>query len=224
LLDGEGVSFPAICQNMAELDTINQLLGGHRITLKGLQLLMGKETHRPWRIAEIGCGGGDNLRVIQRWATKNGCKVELTGVDINKECVAYAQSRAEHASIKFIVSDYREVRFDPLPDIIFSSLFSHHFTDHELVTQLKWMYENCQCGFFINDLHRHPLAYYSIKTLTRLFSKSYLVKNDAPLSVLRGFRQKEWQQLCKQAGLVGVSFQWQWAFRWLLVCKKACSN
>lgn len=220
LLDGDDIPFPAIRQNMAELDTINHLLGGHRITLKGVRALIGKEKNRAWHIAEIGCGGGDNLRVIQKWATRSGIKVALTGVDINKECIAYAQSVLPAAGVRFLVSDYRDVTFDPLPDVIFSSLFAHHFTNADLIDQLKWMYRNSQQGFFINDLHRHPLAYYSIRTLTRLFSKSYLVKNDAPLSVLRGFYRAEWQQLCKRAGLTSVSCQWQWAFRWLIVCKK----
>lgn len=220
LLDGEGIPFPAIRQNMAELDTINHLLGGHRITLRGLKSIIGKEKDKPWRIVEIGCGGGDNLRVIQKWARANRIKVELVGVDVNKECIAYAQSVLPISRIQFLVSDYRDVKFDRVPDVIFSSLFSHHFTNAVLIDQLKWMYSNSQRGFFINDLHRHPLAYYSIKTLTRLFSKSYLVKNDAPLSVLRGFRQAEWQQLCKRAGIVGVSVLWCWAFRWLIICKK----
>lgn len=220
LLDGEAIPFEAIRQNMAELNTINHLLGGHRITLQGVQALIKKETDTPWCIAEIGCGGGDNLRFIQKWAGANAIDVELIGIDINKGCIAYARSVASNAAIRFLESDYKAVQFDQVPDIVFSSLFAHHFTDDELVGQLKWMQENSRSGFFINDLHRHPLAYYSIKALTRLFSKSYMVKNDAPLSVLRGFRQAEWQQLCKQAGLRNVSFKWCWAFRWLLICRK----
>ena len=81
------------------------------------------------------------------------------------------------------------------PDIIFSSLFCHHFTDDELVEMLQWMKYHAATGFFINDLHRHPLAYNFIKYATKFFSKSYLVKNDAPLSVLRGFRKNEWQNI-----------------------------
>ena len=71
-------------------------------------------------------------------------------------------------------------------------------------------------GFFINDLHRHPLAYYLIKWLTKLFSKSYLVKYDAPLSVARAFKKKEWEILLKDAGITNYTIQWQWAFRYLI--------
>jgi hypothetical protein len=79
-----------------------------------------------------------------------------------------------------------------------------------------WMRENSRLGFFINDLHRHWLAYYSIKFLTKLFSKSYLVKNDAPLSVQRGFRRKEWNAIFEHAGISNFNCKWRWAFRWLI--------
>ena len=88
-----------------------------------------------------------------------------------------------------------------------------------MVDQLKWMKENSRLGFFINDLHRHPLAYYSIKFLTQLFSKSKLVKNDAPLSVARGFKKEDWDWLINQTGLKSISVKWKWAFRYLIVCR-----
>jgi hypothetical protein len=65
----------------------------------------------------------------------------------------------------------------------------------------------------INDLERNRFAYYSIKFLTKIFSKSYLVKNDAPLSVLRGFKKNEWTQLIKLSGVKNYSIKYKWAFR-----------
>ena len=85
---------------------------------------------------------------------------------------------------------------------------------------ILWMKENCKTGFFINDLQRHPLAYYSIKWITKLFSRSYLVKNDAPLSVARAFEKKEWEQIFLKAGIKNYSIRWKWAFRYLIVYKK----
>jgi hypothetical protein len=52
--------------------------------------------------------------------------------------------------------------------------------------------------------------------LTSIFSKSYLVKNDAPLSVLRGFKKKEWFAILQQAGATNYSVKWKWAFRHLI--------
>ena len=84
---------------------------------------------------------------------------------------------------------------------------------------LPWMKKNAILGFFINDLHRHTLAYYSIKWLSSLFSKSYLVKNDAPLSVARGFTKNEWEQIFKSSGIANFAINWKWAFRHLIICK-----
>jgi 2-polyprenyl-3-methyl-5-hydroxy-6-metoxy-1,4-benzoquinol methylase len=220
LLDRDDIPFEEIKRNMYELDVINQYLGGHAITIAGLRNLLKNDVfHTPLSIVEIGCGGGDNLRAIKKWCSKNGVSVQLTGVDINPQCISYAESRKENSGIEFICSDYKTVQFQFKPDVIFSSLFCHHFTDEELVFMLKWMKHNAALGFFINDLHRHPLAYHSIKILTKLFSKSRLVKNDAPLSVKRGFSKEEWIHLLSKAGITNFSCRWKWAFRWLVTYK-----
>ena len=65
----------------------------------------------------------------------------------------------------------------------------------------------------INDLERNAVAHYSIKLLTKLFSKSYLVKNDAPLSVLRGFKKTEWKNIIQQSRAKNFSIKYKWAFR-----------
>ena len=82
------------------------------------------------------------------------------------------------------------------------------------------MQENSKIGFVINDLQRHSFAYNSIKILTKLFSNSYLVKNDAPLSVARGFHKKELEDLLNTAQIKNPQIIWKWAFRFLVVCKK----
>jgi SAM-dependent methyltransferase len=220
ILDGDDSPFEDIKQNMHELDVINTWLGGHQITIKGLQQLMSGVSHpKQLSICEIGCGGGDNLRVIQQYCKKKSITVKLTGVDINPHCIAYARSRKENEGIEFICSDYSTVALAQKPCIIFSSLFCHHFTDEELQQQFVWMKNHSTIGFFVNDLHRHLLAYHSIKLITRFFSKSYLIKNDAPLSVTRGFKKNELTELLKQSSIINYQLKWMWAFRWLLIVK-----
>src|SRR6185436_3419516 len=223
LLDRDDIPFTDITRNMQELDFINAKLGGHKITLDGVKTMIkkirtgSKEKRETLSVLEIGCGGGDNLRVIKKYCKKRNIAVQLSGIDINPHCIEFARSRKENEGIEFISSDYKLAHPFPKPDIIFNSLFCHHFTDEEMTEILLWMKEHSNIGFFINDLHRHPLAYYSIKWLTRLFSKSYLVKNDAPLSVLRGFKRKELEMLNVQSSILNAQLKWRWAFRWLLI-------
>jgi ubiquinone/menaquinone biosynthesis C-methylase UbiE len=215
LLDREGIPFADIEQNMRELDFINTWLGGHRISVLGLKRLLGGR--RRIRICEIGCGGGDNLRVLSRYCLRRGIEAEVIGIDLNEHCIAVARDNWEGRNADWIHSDYREVVFERRrPDIIFSSLFCHHFTDGELVQMIRWMDRNAAAGWYVNDLHRHPIAYHSIRLMTKCWSRSYLVKNDAPLSVLRGFTRAEWKNILTQAGIGEYRLRWKWAFRWLL--------
>lgn len=223
LLDRNDIPFKDIKRNMQELDFINRKSGGHDITLDGVVALMKDQIvfNSKLTVIEIGCGGGDNLRAIRNWAERIHLPVQLKGVDINPECIAYAKQQKRNRGIEFIVSNYKNVLLRQKPDIIFSSLFCHHFAEDELVFMLQWMKQNSRLGFFINDLHRHWLSYYSIQLLTKLFSKSYLVKNDAPLSVLRGFKRKEWDAIFHEAGIPDFNCKWRWAFRWLLTAPNA---
>jgi len=226
LLDGDHLPFDDIRLNMQELDFINTWLGGHRITLAGVRSLLRNRTaqHNPWHICEIGCGGGDNLRVIKKYLDQQGMAAEYTGIDLNPHCISFAENRQENAGIRFVCSDYKQAVFTTKPQIIFSSLFCHHFENDAIQQQWQWMKDNTTLGFFVNDLHRHPMAYYSIRQLTSWFSSSYLVKHDAPLSVLRGFQKSELIAL-QQAVLPGhITLQWKWAFRWLLVYTHASTN
>ena len=215
LLDHDDIPFDDIRQNMQELNFINTWLGGHTISIDGLKRLIG--TGKTITICEIGCGGGDNLVALKKWCKKQSIFPTFIGVDIKAECISFAQSRKElQGDVTWIASDYRIASFEQKPDIIFSSLFCHHFTNDELIFQLKWMKQNSKLGFFINDLQRHFLAYHLIKWLTKLFSSSYLVKNDAPLSVAKGFTKSEWIQLLKSAHIQPSGVQWKWAFRYLV--------
>lgn len=219
LLDADDIPFSDIQRNMQELDTINTVLGGHGITLQGLKTFIASGPLE-LSVCEIGCGGGDNLRAIQNYCAKKNITVKLLGIDKKKECIGYAAERNSHLDAEWTCSDYQlvDLKTNP-PDIIFSSLFCHHFSNDELVQMMDWMKHNSRLGFFINDLHRHPIAYFSIKWVTSLFSSSYLVKNDAPLSVARGFKKREWQEIFLGAGLKNYSIRWMWAFRYLIVWK-----
>lgn len=217
LLDQPGIPAIDIQRNLYELSVINQKLGGHAITIEGFYRLAGKTAQI--EVCEIGCGGGDNLKAIEKKTKKKYPGISFTGIDINKDCINVAENIKWEKPVRFLVSDYKKVHFESKPDIIFCSLFCHHFREDELVEMFRWMGKNSAFGFFINDLHRHPFAYYSIRMLTSLFSKSYLVKNDAPLSVLRGFKKKELSTLLEKAGISNYTIRWRWAFRWLIIVR-----
>jgi hypothetical protein len=92
-------------------------------------------------------------------------------------------------------------------DIAVATLFFHHFTHQQLIEIVIRLKQQTRLGYVVNDLHGNPLAFYSIKLLTKMFSKSAMVKYDAPLSVLRGFSKAELVDILKQAGIEQCSLK-----------------
>jgi 2-polyprenyl-3-methyl-5-hydroxy-6-metoxy-1,4-benzoquinol methylase len=220
LIDAPDIPFSDWEVCLRELNTINTYLGGHAITIEGIRrLTAGQLSNKQFTVCEIGCGGGDNLKAIHKEGIP-AISFRYIGIDLNEACIAFARKSCSELNADFICSDYKLVDFgSSKPDIIFNSLFCHHFTNEQLIEMLRWMKDNSTTGFFINDLQRHPLAYHSIKVLTQLFSRSYLVKNDAPISVQRGFLKSEWEALLDKAGISRYEIRWRWAFRHLVLVK-----
>jgi ubiquinone/menaquinone biosynthesis C-methylase UbiE len=202
-----------------ELDVINNLLGGYSVTYDALKKINLQDNVR---ISDWGCGGGDGLRKIAEWAKKKNINVELIGIDAAENIVDYAKRKcAVYTNIHFIVSDVFDDRIKENQfDIVVSSLFTHHFDDESWVRLIRKMHYASSKAVIINDLHRHWFAYYSIKILTKLFSKSPMVQNDGPVSVLRAFKKRDLVQLLEKAGVKNYTIKWMWAFRWqvIIIC------
>ena len=220
LLDNNNLEPGVLNKNLKEIAFINKWLGGDEVSIKGIKKIISGKKIEKLSIADIGCGSGDTLQLMGKWATKRGIEISLTGIDLKKECIDLCHETISYAKPVLINSDYRHVNFKELqPDIIHASLFLHHLDDISIIEFLKIAVQNSKMGVVINDLHRNGIAYYSIKWLTRLFPSSYLVRNDAPLSVWRAFFKKDLEKLCLKAGITEYSISWHWAFRWLLVIK-----
>ncbi|HEX8327933.1 MAG TPA: methyltransferase domain-containing protein [Hymenobacter sp.] len=220
LMDDLTLATDALRQNLDELETINTWLGGYQPVLDALRRLRPRFPQgRPLRLADLGSGGGDTLRHVASWARRHQVAVALTGIDANQFMLDYATVKSQnYPEIAYRKFDIFSPEFQAEPyDVLTCSLFCHHFTDDELVTLLQQWHQQARVAVVINDLHRHWLAYHSIKWLTRLLGGSYLVKHDAPLSVARAFRRADWVALLARAGIERYELRWRWAFRWQVI-------
>lgn len=210
LLDGDNIPKADLYQNLKELDTINNLLGGYKITFNALKKVLQKG--KQITLVDIGSGGGDTLKQIHSWNSKQNFDLKLYGIDLKQTCIDYS-NESNSSDIKFICDDYRNIlKHIPNVDVIHACLFCHHLNEQEIIVLIEFCILN-KITLLINDLERNAFAYYAIKVLTRFFSKSYLVKNDAPLSVLRGFKTNEWESILKLSGAKKYSVNYKWAFR-----------
>jgi len=219
LMDDLEASGEVITQTLKELETINKWLGGNHVTTNGLDKLVSENITSKLVIADLGCGGGDILKLAAQWANKRGFEAELVGFDANPAIIEYAQENCKaYPNIRFEVCDIFSEEFKARKfDIILCTLFTHHFTDEQLINIFNQFKTQAKKGTVINDLHRHWLAEFLIKWLTHFFSKSEMVKNDAPLSVRRAFIEADLEKLMAKAEIPHYKLKWMWAFRWQLI-------
>jgi len=221
IMDDLDIDGEVVPKTLKELMVINKLLGGNHVTISGIKNLLSNNHSkgREIRIADMGCGGGDILKLVAKWAKRSGIKVALTGIDANPNIVDYARENSRgYENIEYLTGNvFEKGHTQEKYDIILSTLFLHHFDDSESASLLSEWKNQSRLGVVINDLHRHPIAYHSIKILTRAFSKSYMVQNDGPLSVLRAFTKEDLRGILKKAGIAEFSLDWNWAFRWKLL-------
>ncbi|MBC6401853.1 MAG: methyltransferase domain-containing protein [Ekhidna sp.] len=217
IMDDLSISGPAIDQTLKELNIINRTLGGNAISLSGFRKLI--KNLPSFTLADLGCGGGDIMKEMASWSRRGRKKGLFIGVDANPHVIDYAKrntvnfSEISYQSVNIFNREFKQQTFD----IIHCCLFLHHFSKEDLIQLFRYFKKNARVGIIVNDLHRHPIAYWSISVLTRLFSKSSMVRHDAAVSVTKGFKRKELIDILKQAGINNYKLNWRWAFRWKLI-------
>jgi 2-polyprenyl-3-methyl-5-hydroxy-6-metoxy-1,4-benzoquinol methylase len=201
------------------LGDLNNWFGGHKTLIKALQQFPVQAGNH---LSDWGCGGGDALKAIARWAEQEKLPLQLTGVDAAPAAIEFAQKEtARFANIDYVqamvMSD--ELKPDQF-DIVISSLFTHHFEDNAWVALVQKMLNCSRRGVIITDLHRHWLLYYSLIAIFSTVIPNKMMRHDGPLSVQRSFKKAELVQLLAKAGITHYKIEWKWAFRWQVIIYK----
>ncbi|MFY0650883.1 MAG: methyltransferase domain-containing protein [Cyclobacteriaceae bacterium] len=222
IMDDFSQSGAVVSQTLQELERINRLLGGNNVSSAGLKRLLPAKSTNTIHIADLGCGGGDTMIYLSKWGEKNEYHLSFTGIDANPSIIEYAKSHSqEYSNIDYQKVDIMSEKFSKMQfDIVHCSLFTHHFTDDELITLFKKLLQQCTIGIIINDLHRHMISYYFTKWIIRALSKSSMVRYDSVVSITRSFKRKELESILKSAGITNYQLKWKWAYRWQLVIMK----
>jgi SAM-dependent methyltransferase len=186
---------------LADLAKVNRITLAHRPTLQWLgRLIAVPGRSKPLHIVDVGCGGGDMLRAIAKWAKRRDIQVSLTGIDLNPYAARAAQEMSSEG-IQWITGDAYSYAPPEGIDIILSSLFAHHLSDPEVERFIAWMENTARCGWFINDLHRMRIYIRIFQALSKIAHWHRFVQHDGPVSIRRSFRIEEWRNLCKAAGV-----------------------
>ena len=213
-----------LTRSLDQLRLVNRFLGGYSATLSALAPWLRSHAGQKIRLLDLGTGVADFPEAIVQAAMGNTIDLTITAVDANPATVAYAREslarRLPQALAAKITVEHADALSLPYPDqsfdIAIAAMFLHHFAEGQAAAVIGEMSRVSRSGIVVNDLQRHPLAYFGIWALTRVLPAAPMVRHDGPISVLRGFTRAELAELARQAGVECFTIRWHWAFRWVL--------
>lgn len=213
---------------LQDIRLVNRYAGDIRALKNTLLREIKKEKQREFSVLDVGAGSGELLRVVADFARKTGRNCRLYGLELNgRSAESIAEESRKYPEIKAIRADAFRLPFgDDAFDYVICSLFTHHFTDENVVKILRELKRAARRKIFVIDLHRHRIAYASYKIFCAAFGISRLVREDGSLSVLRSFKPFELESLARSADLSDAKVERHFPFRLVLMSgkKREASN
>lgn len=221
LLDlGQGTS-QEVAENLAEMQRINDVLGGTRALTRHLfpRLLLHEG---PVTVLDLGSGGGGLPLALVHWAQRVGLPLRVLAVDWSaRNLKIAAQLASKRPEIRLVQADARYLPLGPVQvDYVISSLFMHHLAPDTLSWVLQQAYALTREAVIMSDLVRGWLPYLAFKLLQPIFARNYLTRHDGALSVRRAYTPAELSRLALHAGLPDTHIYTHFPWRMTLVVQK----
>jgi SAM-dependent methyltransferase len=211
-LDGADLPPAELERVLHDLARFNGAMLGHRPVLAWLRRAVARAPKgQPLTLLDVGCGYGDLLRAIRRWAARRNVPLRLIGIDLSAETIRIAQNATTAGErIEYQAADIFDFDGGAPPDFVVSSLLAHHLTDAQIVTFLQWMEATARRGWFIYDLQRHAVPFVFIGLTGRLTRLHPMVIHDGRISVARSLTRREWLARMAEAGIDRRAVQLCW--------------
>lgn len=197
---------------LSDLARVNRLTLTHRPMLRWLRREAAELS--AFSLLDVGCGQGDALRAVARWAAATGRNARLEGVDAHPWAIRAAREATPPGlPITFRSANVFDANDFGRYDFIVCSQFAHHLADQQIVAFVRWLEGNALNGWFIGDLHRHPVSYLGFPVLATLMRWHRFVRHDGTISIARAFRPAEWGPMLAAAGVACATVRRDFPFR-----------
>jgi SAM-dependent methyltransferase len=179
-----------------ELDRLNRFFQPSLPFSIVLPRWLGAKSCAQLEILDIGAGTGWLGRELSQWAARRGWTWRFTNLDTNEVALRLG-NRPGAVNGNALALPFANGSFD----LVITSQMTHHLTDPEIIIHWREAARVTRDGLFFCDLHRNVGLYAMLWLTTRLLGASRHVREDALISVKRGFRCNEWRVLAAQAEL-----------------------
>jgi ubiquinone/menaquinone biosynthesis C-methylase UbiE len=215
---GEGTD-QDVAHSLSDLRRINRFLGGRRVIMRALTSCLDGANLQSVSLLDVGTGSADIPMKVAQSCRERGLESFITAVDISERNLRVSRGRLEVSEeIQLVQADSLKLPFLSRSfDFVTASLFLHHFRDEDVVRLLSDFGRIARHAVIVNDLVRNLVPYYFTRIAGPVLGWSFLTRNDAPVSVLRGFTAEEMRSLATRAGLGNVRVKRLFPYRLSLV-------
>lgn len=168
-------------------------------------------------LLDIGFGGGDITRSIEKWATSDGFDINITAIDPDQRAYKYCKKTYPGSDIKWkqcrstdLVADGKKY------DIVISNHVLHHLKDDEVLKLLEESEQLSTQKVLFNDIERSAIGYLLFNGISRLFFHNSFITKDGLTSIRRSYKSSELRKLTPNNWNVKRSFP----FRLFLIHEK----
>lgn len=140
-------------------------------------------------ILDIGCGGGDILRLLNELCKRDGFIVEFTGIDPDNRAIEFVNSYTWPENITFKEARSSDLVADGQTfNIVISNHLMHHLDENQLKTVCSDAELLAVNSVLFGDIERSRTGFILFGTIAPiLFRNSYIVK-DGLISIRRSYR------------------------------------
>jgi len=214
--DTPGLSGAERSAAFRELDRINHLFRFSHPFASRLPSWLGKNRCEKLDILDVGAGTGLLGERLSAWARRRGWDWRFTNLDANPV------NLKSDGTAKTVTGSALQLPFaDGSFDLVVASQMTHHLTDEQVVRHWREAWRVTRDAMFICDLHRNPGLYSMLWLSLRLMRISRALREDALISVRRGFRRREWRELAARAEIPGATVGLYYGTRIVLQARKA---
>jgi 2-polyprenyl-3-methyl-5-hydroxy-6-metoxy-1,4-benzoquinol methylase len=193
---------PELEADLANLESLNQRFGAHRLVLDYLGPVLARR--QPLRVLDLGTGGADIPRALVMRAREVGCPILVTAVDRQQPTLEIAEKfSASFPEIRFVRADFLDFAEGTLYDVVLCNLVLHHLDETDAIRLLRRCRELTRGVTLVTDLRRSRLAQAGIFAVTELIYRDPMTRHDARLSAERAFSFPELRKLAIAAGWWG---------------------
>lgn len=198
-------------ESLKDIEWVHRHLGGRRLVRKLLLPLLTSSPGQSLLALDLGCGSGHVGRDLERIGSQGRAPFRVLGLD---QRLAHARLSSRGSTLNG--DAFRIPLQERSVDIVFSTLFLHHFGPSDLGALLKESARVARRTVAALDLSRGHVALGLISLIGPIAFRSRVSVSDGKASVRQAYTPREMEDIACQA-LPGGTVQAEGPFAWTLV-------